>query len=459
MRRPIKIALLAFAGSENTLGLSIVTEAIRDAGIPAEFVKADHRTAKSADYLFVSLYWWLDVYSFVRFLIQAGIDPRKPRPHIIVGGMMSVNPRPIAPYFHTAFVGDGEVSIADVITRLEANEDPAGLPGVWSPDGPCVAAVAPTPSPKQYVDLRKSKTTRIEIARGCKGRCPFCQLAFMKPYRELPLQVVRHLVLTAETKNVALFAPDRMSYSKIRELDQIVKKAGKRNMGSDARLEILRKMDVADSARFGVEGFTEAVRKRMFKVTSNDALVDGVLHVANELKTPKGKSVTSGTMYMIADLPGERCRSAVQEFWEQLSRIDAALKSKFTLFLSVSSFAPSPFTPLAREAIDPWLPFNEWYRGRTARFDKLVIADRGGLIAAPRRLLQMATIRGDQSMSRFIFWVASKAWGLTTSTKNHESKAVVAAVKKAGFEPERLWSRLDEDYLLPWSNIHVEAKA
>ncbi|MFH1498846.1 MAG: radical SAM protein, partial [Verrucomicrobiota bacterium] len=300
----MKIAALEFAGAETTMGLALVCSAVKAVWPDAEIAKADMVTAKKADYLFVTLIWWRDFYAFLRFLADAGIDPRKRRPHIIIGGMAAINPRPLAGYWHTAIVGDGEACIVEVLRRLESGGDPAGIDGVWSDSG-CKLATYPGIPAEQYVDLRTNKATRIEIARGCRAKCAFCHLAFLKPYREQPYEVIRHLVMTAPTKTIALFAPDRCGHSDIAKIEALCSRLGKTNTGSDTRLELLGKIDVASRVRFGVEAFSERTRRKLHKITTNEELLEGLRHVALRLKTPKGKRHTVATLYLIGDLPGE----------------------------------------------------------------------------------------------------------------------------------------------------------
>jgi radical SAM superfamily enzyme YgiQ (UPF0313 family) len=447
----VRIGTLAFAGSDSTLGLDVVCGAIGERFPSATVAKADADNVRSFDYLLVSLYWWRDAYALIRFLSTVGIDPRKREPVIIIGGMAALTPRPLAGYFHYCVIGDGEEVICSLLESLENGEHNPEIPGLWR-DGPCTMAVAKSIPAKPYVDLRTNKTTRIEIARGCRGACAFCELAYIKPYREQSYEVIRHLVMTSPTKTIALFAPDRSSHSKIGKIDAMVERCGKNNSGSDARLDTLPKVERISRVRFGVEGFSAKTRKKLHKVPSRKALVDGLVDVATRLKTPKGPPHTSATMYLIGDLPGEG-RREIAEMWDTLGEFDAKLAGKFTLFVSVSSFAPSPFTPMQRCGIDPWTDANDWFEQTRPRFDKLVIATRGKVISAPQRLAQMLTIRGDERARLAMHWLATKGWGLLKSTKTADAKIIMAVCEKAGFPPNRLFEQIDVGDGLPWSNI------
>jgi len=454
----MKIATLAFAGSESSLGLTIVSDAVHREFPEAEIKWATEPSiAKEADYLFVSLYWWKDVFELVRYLATFGIDPRKKKPTIIIGGMAVVNPRPIKGYFHYCVIGDGEEVIVPLLKRIEAGEPVDDLVGVWN-ETSCEHANKEILEPICHIDLRTNKTTRIEIARGCKQMCDFCQLAWSKPYRELGYEQINHLLVTAKTKNVALFCPDTWSHSQAEKILARAAQLGKNNTGTDVRLDMLDKISTANAMRFGLEGFSEKTRRRFRKVKSNADFQRLFVRMASDVKTPKGKSLTTATMYMIGDLPGEG-QADVDEFWQQMIEIDRQLKQKFTLFLSVSSFTPSPFTPMWCCPINLEIPFKAMLDKNRPRLEHIVIASRGAVRKPAPRLCQMMTIRGDERLSRVIFWLATKAWSVIESTKPEDGEIVKSACKAAGYDWTDLVREYDHDEMPPWGHIRTFSDA
>ena len=455
----MKIATLAFAGSTSTYGLTLVTEAIKDKWPTAELRVADAITAKHADYLLVSLYWWKDVYSFVRWLHEVGINPESEKPVIIIGGMSALNPSVLEGYFDYCVVGDGEVVICDLIERIEAGEKNIEMVGVWNKDG-CEMAHAEKLTARTHVDLRTNRTSRIEIARGCKLNCPFCELTHIKPYRELPYSIIKHLVLSAETKSISLFAPDTWSHSMAEDIEQLVRRCGKNNTGSDVRLDVTKKISVASRLRFGVEGFGEKTRRRFKKVVSNKILVDRMLHVINNIETPKGNPISGITCYMIGDLPIES-EDEIIEFWDVLKEISDKVNTKrrekpFTMFLSISGFHPMPFTPMWNCGIHPYGKFNDYVKKHSSYLDNIVIALRGSVASPAQRLAAMLTIRGDERCSLAINWLATKGYKYTKSTKPEDGKVIEAVVKKTGFDPTRLYRQLDKSETMPWMAIKTK---
>lgn len=462
----MKIATLAFGESTQTLGLSVVANSVASAHPNAEIKRANHKTAKEADYLLVSLYWWKDVYSYLWWLSQVGIDPAKSRkPVIIIGGQAVANPRPLESYYHYAVVGDGEACIAQILRALEKGDDPRGIPGVYDPRG-CTQAIAKDIPTDAYVENRKSKIARIELARGCKSRCAFCQLAFSKPYREQPFEAVEKTLRECPTKSVALFAPNRTSYSRLADVDKLVVELGKHNVGSDTRLDMVRKFKQIDCVRFGVEAFAARTRKQLHKVASRKALVDGLVYVATELKNLHGSPMRSATCYMIGDLPGEG-KDDVLEFWDTLAEVDRQIAKRFTLFFSVSSFAPSPHTPMWGCAIRPYADFSYLPKSMPGqagvvgvdereKFENIVIASRGGMAPIPARLCQMLTIRGDESCSPVLYWLATKGQSVYKASGRQAARAgkkIEAALASVGFDPTNLYREWGQDEQPPWAMI------
>jgi len=450
----MKIATLAFATSTQTLGLHVVTNSIRRQLPNAKIVGANHQTIHEADYLLVSLYWWRDFFEYAWWLHQLGLDTRKEKPVIIIGGLAAQNPRPLTGMFDYAVIGDGEACIVPLLEALESDADPYAVPGVWHPTEPCEMAYEPEIPNDLYVENRKSEITRIEIARGCQSACPFCQLAFTKPYREMPLEDISRLLKESPTRTISAFAPNRCAHSQIHEIDALIAEAGLHNMGSDTRLDQIKEFKQLDCVRFGLEGFAEKTRKLFGKVTTDEKLIDGLLYLSNHLLNLRGKPMRSVTMYMIGDLPGEG-RPEIEEFWRTMQRLDEKLERKLTIFLSTSSFIPAPFTPMERCATHPYTDFNAIFQETRPRLQNVVIATRGAVAPAPARIAQLLTVRGTEETQLAVMWIATKG---QTYFKGSGADAVRCgriiekAINQTGFDAADLYRDLPDDYELPWWN-------
>jgi radical SAM superfamily enzyme YgiQ (UPF0313 family) len=434
-----------FGGGEQTLGLDVVSKHLfRKYGIITQ--RADTKTAKNFDVLLVSLFWWENVYDYIRFLIQAKIDPGKRSPLLVLGGMATVNYKIFKQFAHYVVLGDGEVGVDGliesddkspfVIDLTEKNIENKEL------------ATSPSLSSERYEDLRNSKQTRIEISRGCKYACPFCLLSFMKPYRELPTAIIKRLVLDAETNNIALFAADRASHSGFLELNDFIDRQGKNNTGNDLRLDSIYRKEIKtiNRLRFGLEGFSERMRRANKKLWQTDKIIESFRYIFDEMKTSTGKPISNATCYLIADLPGERTEEDLIEFNELLKTVNdilAKANRKFTLFISVSSFAPYFITPLQWAGINPYSDFNDAVTKHIGHHSHLIKAFRGLLISPSKRLAQMLTIRGDERAIPILYKIAINKSKVFSNSSKAMGRELEGLLVENGIERDALSRELD----------------
>jgi len=439
------------------MGMAVVCEAAGEKQYNVQPLQPDeYYAAKTADILLVSLYWWDNLLDFVRFLTLAGINAEKRKPVIVIGGINACNTAILRKYFHYAILGDGEVVIAEVLRRIIAGEDAAELDGVVSADDigkETELLVADAIPPHTYTELRSNKIARVELARGCQNKCPFCQLAWTKPYREQAPEIVCHLVRQSKTKKIGLFAPNRGNYSGLPEVMNELQRQGKTNAAEDVRLDDMMKMRTISNIKFGVEGFSERIRKKIGKVRSNEELVEGFRHIFNVLRTPTGKPVSTATIYMIADMPGETPEDTY-EFFEVLREIDALCDRKFTLYIAVNSFIPAPFTPWEREAINPYSDFNETWRKRP-RLKNIVVAERAGLKGPSVRIAQALTLRGDERLGPVLYCLANDGRKLIRDRSRQAGETVEKLISMTGCDPQSVTGRIPKKDPLPHSNYKV----
>lgn len=450
----MKLVSVVFGGGVSTLGMEVVLNAIRDPSVEIERFSGKVSQARDADVLLVSLCWFNNVLEFCNFLKKYGIDPKKRKPIIIIGGIAAANTRILHGLYHYAILGDGEVVINDILDALKSGAEPSGKgivrDGDWSENSFVHSASIPAFG---YVEDRGNNTTRIEIARGCRYKCDFCQLAHSKPYREQPIEIVKHLLTKSKTKAVGLFAPDRSGYSKIEQLEKECKRLGKHNTAEDLRLDKVAKMPVVSKLKFGVEGFTETSRKRFRKVTSNEKLVNGFRHIFQELRKPNGKKHTTATMYMIGDLPGETPENAA-EFWDVLAECDRYCEPPFTLFLTLNSFSAKPFTPMENDGIHPYNDWNDFWSKRP-RFENITIAGRGGMLGPSNRIAHMMTARGDERLTKLLFWLSNDGKKLFRDTSESAGRKLDRLIKKQGIDPDSISGDLLESDELPTSVYQI----
>ena len=144
-------------------------------------------------------------------------------PILIAGGPLTFNPAPFAAFFDALVVGDGEEVVPEICDlALQSKEDGAKredflkslsqLEGVYVPsvhtEGQkirkrVVSDLSQTPFPTcpivPYMKVVHDRLN-IEIARGCKRGCRFCEAGFIhRPYRERSPKSI-HEILDASLK-------------------------------------------------------------------------------------------------------------------------------------------------------------------------------------------------------------------------------------------------------------------
>jgi radical SAM superfamily enzyme YgiQ (UPF0313 family) len=202
-------------------------------------------------------------------------------PLVVGGGIWTLNPEPIAPFFDAICIGEGEDWLQEFLSYYKKNralwecDDPVkkrtfliGLAqqveGTYVPllteveyddehgkisrtvkdAGPCQERIR-----KRLCDItrqdsrflknvimsrteKEAFTKAIEVARGCRHGCRFCVVtAFYRPYRERPLEVLKEVIeyrMGLGIKQVGVGAPTPPDYSHISDLANFILEKGLR---------------------------------------------------------------------------------------------------------------------------------------------------------------------------------------------------------------------------------------
>jgi len=447
MAKSIKIKYLAFADSETSFGLELIFAVLRERfDISAEKFDEKRPYIGDCDFLFVSLIWWEDLLHFIRIQEKHGLKPGI-GPKIIVGGS-AFNPRVLSGRYDAGVLGDGEVVVCDLVEDILSGGDGSLIPGVVTLDNidaPMMYRTNPVVPPYIHTEIRRSAIPRIEIARGCKHRCPFCQVASMKPYRELPTEVVLSLCKQVKGKSVGLFAPDRADHSGFCEIQSSIKRWGKRDSSRDARFDSLSRIgDTVDGGlTLGLEGFTEKGRLLNRKGGNHEDVLEYFDMIFNRLKNSKGKRLTTCQVYMILDLPTERDCDPFDEFERLLSDINALCSDRFTLFLVANTFSAKAFTKFSHEGIELYSPARARWNGLSAFDDNMKIAKRGGFLAPPRRITQAICDRGDELLRPLLMAMATKGLKHMNSWNRGVVRSMNSEIKRSGWSPADVYGKTD----------------
>lgn len=288
---------------------------------------------------------------------------REHPPYLIGGGMGITNPEPLRDVLDIMVLGDGEEPLKAILQnyflRAVKYEKLVNLDGVYYPrfsdayDG-SKAVYKELDSPFL---IKNSKAT-IEISRGCRYHCKFCQYSWVnQPYREklFPL-VIKQIdeVLKRGVRNINFLSCDLGSYSCVNLLLDYCIERGVRLLNTDFRIDTY--LPIADkleqlkvrTVKVGLESFCEKARVAAGKNYS-DELLDEFVETALHHK------ISNLHFYLIFGLPNEDYDLWLRQITALRARIQT-VDRPIRLEFSITNFEPSPFTPYAEM---PWVNFVE----------------------------------------------------------------------------------------------------
>ncbi len=322
-------------------------------------------------------------------------------PLILGGGVGTLNPEPLADFFDLFLVGDGEEAIEEIIAAyrpwkarrgepgLTKNEVLAGLvrsvPGLYVPalygrecgsDGPRRSPVPREPGIPGRIekrvagDLDRSRVERplipvteivhdrgvVEIMRGCKRGCRFCQAGWTgRPVREKSPEAVKEQALSLSRdwgyEEVSLLSLSSGDYREIEDLLRTLSPALAVRSGhlalpslnvatvSEGMLEELSRLK-----KTGITLAPEAGSVRLQKVIGKDLDPDRLREIGRQLHRLGWRLLK---LYFMIGLPTET-EEDIRELARLINRM-AGWGGK--LNVTISNFVPRPGTPFQWEAM------------------------------------------------------------------------------------------------------------
>lgn len=343
---------------------------------------ADEKTAPACDLILFSMNWFEDVKKLELFCRKTGIRKGNKKNIMLAGGVLpTVCPELIAELVDYVFLGEAESHLKGIIDEIEQTGKTTN-PYIYYSGMKIVPEIATEKDLKPFVlenhatkkitvarhakerikqhsEMKKYQTNyRIEIARGCKFKCPFCLMSAIKqPYRELPTKDILSLLDgLPDGATVTCFAPERAVHSGWEEIKKKVAEKKMRDFGSDVRLENLDKIE-QDSAIIGLEGMSEKLRFSIGKRFTNKFILDKM-----EMFATTGKRLQWGAKlnaYYIADLPGE-AQEDFDEFQEFLATISKLEWSRnLALRPILNPLSPKPLTKMKDAIVHPFRNYPE----------------------------------------------------------------------------------------------------
>lgn len=301
-------------------------------------------------------------------------------PIVLAGGVCTLNPAPIAPFFDALLVGDGEEAVLEIASRVEAGRaakaarreilrDLAGIAGVFVP------GISSRVSRRVLPDLARSPLPRspilpamrvvhdrlsIEISRGCTRGCRFCQAGYVyRPVRERsPASLLRHLFGEApfagydEIGLLSLSAGDYGCIDTLvtRAMEELSFRKISLSLPS-IRLDALKENTVRQMKKVRKSGFTlapEAGTERLRRIINKNTRDEDLLRTADWIFENGWRALK---LYFMIGLPGETAEDvrAIGELAKRVAAVARRHGRRNEVTVSVSTFVPKPHTPFQWE--------------------------------------------------------------------------------------------------------------
>ncbi|MFB3885897.1 MAG: TIGR03960 family B12-binding radical SAM protein [Thermodesulfobacteriota bacterium] len=411
-------------------------------------------------------------------------------PLIIAGGPSAYNPAPVADFFDAFVIGDGEEVVLEICDLTLQWKEGGGrkedllqslsqIHGIYVPwvhrDGQkirkrLVSDLNRVPFPNcpitPYMTVIHDRLS-IEIARGCKRGCRFCEAGFIhRPYRERSPRAIEEIVEDSLKRTgyeeISLLSLSAGDYSCVGPLlshlmDQFESKKVAVSFPS-LRIESIVGLLAEEVKRVRKTGFTiapEAGTERLRRVI-NKELDEAVLFQG--LTDLFSKGWRNVKLYFMMGLPTEREEDlrAIVDLARKISSLGEGQKIHPNVSVSVSTFVPKPHTPFQWQSQIPLDEMKEklsFLRGELKR-NHLHFKWQNPHLS----FLEGIFSRGDRNLSRVL--IGAYQWGCRFdgwSDQFHYS-LWEKSFEKAGLEMEPYVRGKGLEEPLPWSFIETGIK-
>ncbi len=485
---------------------------MREAGIPL-FSLESQRSLGDYDIVGFSLQYELNYSNVLTMLDLAGIPLHVSErlavpaaPLVIAGGTCTYNPEPLADFVDLFVIGEGEEVVLELAALYLEMRDAAGpdgwkqqflfraaqiegiyVPGLYSvgyrPDG-TLSTVAPLnpgvpetvrkrivpelppPPVRPVVPFVQAVHDRamIEVMRGCKRGCRFCQAGMIyRPVRERPmgelLTATDELLRNTGHEEIALVSLSSTDYTCIEQLVSELSQryAGKRISISLPSLRIdtfsveLAQM-IQRTRKTGLTFAPEAGSDRLRCVINKGVTAEHLLQTAEAAYSSGWQRIK---LYFMLGLPTETMEDvlAIADLVMSVRGIGRRQHGRRAqVNVSVNTFVPKPHTPFQ------WLPLESaetiGQRQRALRQGLQSRSIKLSWSGPEETWLEAALSRGDRRLGQVIL----RAWqhGARFDAWNEwlQPELWRRAFAESGLDPAFYTTRQREhDETLPWDHI------
>jgi len=417
---------------------------------------------------------------------------------VIGGGPVMANPEPFADFFDLFIIGDGEESLVKVLeTYRQCKKDELNrkdillklskIEGIYVPsfydvvynDDNTIKSIKPNVEgineiiKKTIVDLDKvffhdnkivpfvetvHNRLNIEVARGCVGRCRFCQASkYYRPWRARKVETVLDL-LDKSLKNTGY---EEVSFSSLsctdyKDIEELLLKTNekyyKQNLAislpsmrcNKFSLKVAQYLnrDKKPSITFAPEAGSDRLRNVIGKYLSEQEIID-TLTFAYDMGWRAIK------LYFMIGLPSEQEQDimGIKELIDKVKKVSNRLNFSVTI---------SPFVPKAQTAFQ-WEPmFNaEYIKDTITKIKKMIPAD----IKAHNyqaSIIEAFLARADRRVSKAIYTAWQKGMRFDQWVDKFNFDIWTSSIKESGFDLDfYVYRRRSFDEILPWQHLNL----
>lgn len=306
----------------------------------------------------------------------------------------------------------------------------------------------------------------LEIMRGCKHACKFCQAGTTyRPRRERSKEKIIELAKESYSKTgyeeIALLSLSSGDHSNIREIIEELNEAFKDKAVSisvpSLRIEgILSELPalIAQVKKTGLTFAPEAGRECLRKVINKNIDIEKLLNAVTESFKSGWRKVK---LYFMIGLPTEEVEdlTAISELLYKISNLRRELGlSCAHVTASINAFVPRPHTPFQLEAMENFDKLSE-------KKDILKRSVRSKMIELDFHSFHMAYLeavfaRGDRRLSEVIYEAWSKKAKFDGWNDFFNFGLWSDSFKNAGLDPDFYAVRVRKcDETLPWDFIDI----
>lgn len=343
-------------------GIKVVMDEWRHAGRSVDYVPLDGpRPAERPRVWLVSLGYAGSAWRVRDFFEMAGEDMRRERRNgrttYILGGHAVVNSDPFIDCFDAVFVGEADDQ-SEAMARCDGDVDALALvPGVDVGVGDVTFQRAVSLARRGMYeasfdedddDRKTGRTSYLEIARGCRAACRFCELGWLYGYTERSEEETAAIVAAhPRPHEVVLSAPDTDGVSWFSEA---VGSGRYDPRWRSTRILPYLQASIAHASgrrgriRFGVEGVTERLRRQIspLKAMSDEQIAHAVQRAIDE-------GYRTLRMFLIGGVPGEMPADR-RHLTELVAIYERArgLRHWKAADIKITGLSPQPLTPWQR---------------------------------------------------------------------------------------------------------------